>query len=147
MRNPASTRAARSFAAALVLLAGLLATAGCPGGKSGDKPGTGGGAASGDALTVTLALTSPSEGNHQATARLEASRAVQALQLTFEVPAECRIIAGAAVRNIAQIAPGAPIAQEIAFDCPAGTKGALKAKVAGKDAAGVAVEESAEGSF
>ena len=131
---------ARVSALALLLLAG-----GCP--KDGGSPGTTAPAV-GSPVKLSVEVKAPDAQNRRSAAvKIEATSPLPDAQLMFELPADCRILAGAAVRPVKNIGGGAPIQQELAFECPAGTSGQLKATFKGTDASGKALEQVATGSL
>jgi hypothetical protein len=111
-----------------VLFVSILALAGtaCPGGT---------GPSAGGKSPLTLTVNPPdATGRRNASVRIDPPAAMTAAQLSFELPADCRITAGAAVRPIETLTVDKPVQQELAFECPAGTTGVLKATLTAKDA-------------
>lgn len=150
MKSSPITALRRAFLPALTTLAFLAACA-CPGSKEGPSPGTGDApAATGGGGPLTMSVTvnaADVSGRRSAAVRLETPSPMPDGQLSFEIPKECRVVAGAAVRPVKKLGQGAPVSQEIQFECPAGVTGVLKATFRGTDAAGAAVEKTAEGAI
>lgn len=145
LNAPSFRRVASVFAVFTMLAAG-----GCPK-KSSDAPGTGSAASGGGAgaplrMSVTV-NPADAQGRRSASVKFEATAPMQDGQLMFELPADCRILAGAAVRPVKNLGQGTPISQELSFECPAGTPGNLKATFKGTDPAGKPLEQVSEGAL
>jgi hypothetical protein len=139
--RPASRRFAPS-AAALVL---LLAAAACN--KDGKAPGTTAPAGGGKSpVSMLVTVNAPDAQNRRSAAvEIAATAPLPDGQLMFELPKDCRVLAGAAVRPVKNLGQGKAISQELAFECPPGTSGELKATFKGTDAAGQPLEQVASG--
>jgi hypothetical protein len=139
--RPASRRLAPSAAALLLLLTG----AACK--KDGSTPGTTAPAGGGKSpVSMLVTVKAPDAQNRRSAAvEIEATSPLPDGQLMFELPKECRVLAGAAVRPVKNLGQGKAISQELAFECPAGTSGELKATFKGTDAAGQPLEQVASG--
>jgi hypothetical protein len=149
MKSSKNVLSLRRMAPALAVLS-MLAAAGCP--KGNDAPGTatGASAAGGASTPLRMNLTvnpADAQNRRSASVKFEASAPMQDGQLMFELPAECRILAGAAVRPVKNLGQGTPISQELSFECPAGTSGQLKATFKGTDPAGQPLEQVTQGAL
>ena len=146
MKSSPFPPASRRFAPAAASLLLLLAAAACDK-KDGASPGTTAPAGGGkNPVTMLVTVNAPDAQNRRSAAvKLEATAPLPDGQLMFELPKDCRVLAGAAVRPVKNLGHGQAVSQELAFECPPGTSGDLKATFKGTDAAGQPLEQVATG--
>ncbi len=133
----------RSLVAAAGMALALSLAGGCPK-PSGGPDAAGSPSTGGVKITVTVGAAEPT-GRRSASARVDAPGGVSDGQLAFQLPDGCRIVAGAAVRQLKPVAAGASTTQELAFECDAGVTGNLDVTLKGTNEAGGAIEAAGQG--
>ena len=135
--DTSSPRSHRARALALAALLGLsLVAPACKPGAPGSKAGGGGGSSSkGIDVSMTIAPVD-AKGQRVASVTLTTKAAIQGVQLTFEPPEGCQVVAGSLVRTLPSLQPGTPISQQVGIQCDSSAKGELKASAEGRDEKG-----------
>jgi len=94
------------------------------------------------AVEATLIVHPADEaGKRKAVVELRISAPVSTLNIAFEVPAECQVVAGARRRSLGAVTAGQTQQSFVQFECQEHASGEVTVAVSGQDAAGGAIEK------